>query len=96
MKKQVTVNVTAAITLMLEEDNLNEKNTMAQNMQHDVDIIDVSDLEPEFAENITKPWAIQYADGSVVEFDTEEGACTAQQIHRFKIGLDPMTGEKIK
>lgn len=68
---------------------------MTQNIQHDVDIIDVSDLEPEFAQNFTKPWAIQYADGSVVEFDTEDGACTAQQIHRFKIGLDPMTGEKI-
>ena len=32
------------------------------------------------------------ANGTVMQFDTEEEACEAQRIHRVNVGLDPMTG----
>lgn len=68
---------------------------MTKNQQHDVDVICVDDLEEEFKVGFTKPWAIQFADGSCLQYDTEDDACEAQRKYRSSVGLDPMTGEKI-
>lgn len=66
---------------------------MTDNKQHDVHVIDRDTLDDEHAAHFSKPWLVQFADGDVWQFDTEEEACACQREWRGEIGLDPMTGE---
>lgn len=66
---------------------------MDRSGKEDVEILDVSAVDEEYADAFTKDWGIVFANGTVMQFDTEDEACEAQRIHRVNVGLDPMTGE---
>ena len=59
----------------------------------DVDVIDRDMLDDEYAKNFTKPWLVQFADGEIIQFDTEEDACAYQREWRSKNGMNPLIGE---
>lgn len=59
----------------------------------DVHVIPVENLDDEHAANFSKPWLVQYPDGTILEFDDEAAACTHQGLHRQAMGLNEETGE---
>ena len=59
----------------------------------DVDVIDRGMLDGEYAKKFTKPWLVQFADGEIIQFDTEEDACAYQREWRSKNGMNSLTGE---
>ena len=59
----------------------------------DVDVIEVAMLDDEYASQFEKPWLVQWEDGTIKQYDTEDEACAIQRQHRINVGLDPMTGE---
>jgi len=69
-----------------EDHNIVKVIPMDRSEKNDVTIIDVMDLEEDAAE-FTKKWAIKFANGTVMLFDTEDEAREAQRIHRETIGL---------
>jgi hypothetical protein len=58
----------------------------------DVTVIEVCSLDEKIAERFPKPFAVQWADGSTVDCDTEEEACEIQRMARACNGLDEITG----
>lgn len=46
-------------------------------------------------EHWDSPWLVQFSDGSVDGYDTEEAACLFQRRWRRANGMNPTTGEKI-
>lgn len=80
-------------TPMPQDHNIVKVIPMDHSARYDVTIIDVCELEEEYANAFSKCWAIQFADGTVMQFDTEDEACEAQRIHHETVGLDPETGE---
>lgn len=59
----------------------------------DVRVIPVALLDEENALRFNKAWLIQHANGSILEFDTEEEALAYQRSHRIRHGRNPLTGE---
>jgi len=59
----------------------------------DCAVIAVDSLDLELQSQFKKPWLVEWADGSIDEFDTEDEACARQREHRKANGLDAMTGE---
>lgn len=49
------------------------------NLEHDVHVIEVASLDDEYQKNFSKPYIVQFADGSIMEFDTDEDACLFQR-----------------
>lgn len=80
-------------TPMPQDHNIVKVIPMDRSGKEDVEILDVSAVDEEYADAFTKDWGIVFANGTVMQFDTEEEACEAQRIHRVNVGLDPMTGE---
>lgn len=64
------------------------------NEDHDVVVIDAASLD--HPEHFDSPWLVQFADGQIDGYDTEDAACEFQRIWRMENGRDPMTGEIIK
>ena len=58
----------------------------------DVHVFSRDDLDN--PEHWDSPWLVQFSDGSVDGYSTEEEACAAQRTWREANGMDPMTGEK--
>lgn len=67
--------------------NIVEIRPLDRSGKHDAEIVNVSDLEDEYVVNFSKNWAIQFHDGTVMEFDTENEAYEAQLIHRETVGI---------
>lgn len=59
---------------------------------HDVAVIDRDTLDEEHRKYF-KPWLVQFADGEIWEYDTEEEACAEQRAWRRHNGRNPLTGE---
>ena len=59
----------------------------------DVDVIERAALPGEEALLFEKPWLVQFADGQIDLYDTEEEACAFQRSWREIHGRDPITGE---
>lgn len=59
----------------------------------DVDVFSRDMLDPEYAAHFKLPWLVQYEDGAIDEYATEDEACAAQRAHRRAVGRDPLTGE---
>ena len=62
-------------------------------MNDDVDVIARDMLDEAHRKLHPCPWLVQFADGQIAHFDTEEDACAFQRGWRRRHGLDPMTGE---
>lgn len=58
----------------------------------DCDVIARAALDPDTARQFDLPWLVQYPDGSIHQFETEDQACTFQRAWRIDNNLDPMTG----
>lgn len=46
--------------------------------------------------DFTFPWLVQFADGTITGYSTENEACKFQRAWRVQHGRDPMTGEARK
>lgn len=66
---------------------------MTVNSDHDVHVFhrDMTDHPADY----NWPWLVEYADGTIDGYDTEDLACAFQREWRSAIGRDPMTGEKV-
>jgi hypothetical protein len=61
-------------------------------MADDVYVIERDSLDIEYAKMFKKPWLVQFENGAIREFDTEEEACAFQREHRWHNGLDIHSG----
>lgn len=62
-------------------------------MADDVHVIERDGLDIEYAKLFKRPWLIQFENGKIEQFDTEEEACAFQRDYRWHHGLDIHTGE---
>jgi hypothetical protein len=62
-------------------------------MDQDVHVIERDSLDIEHSKMFNKPWLVQFENGAIKTFDTEEEACAFQREHRWQNGLDIKTGE---
>jgi hypothetical protein len=62
---------------------------------HDVDVINVRELDEKLQDNFSGKWAVQHSNGNTVSFDTEYLACDYQKQYRKFAGLNIDTGENI-
>jgi hypothetical protein len=58
----------------------------------DVDVFNVDTLPEDDADAIGGQYAVQYADGTMIGFETDDEACALQRRHRAALGLDEETG----
>ena len=60
---------------------------------NDVDVFERAALDDEHAALHPREWLLQFHDGTIWYFDTEDEACAFQRQWRAETGMDPMTGE---
>ena len=56
----------------------------------DIDVIETASLDEG---TFDKPWIVQFHNGRIVEFDSEDDACHYQKSYRLHTNRDPLTGE---
>ncbi|MBR1090628.1 hypothetical protein JQ621_24445 [Bradyrhizobium manausense] len=59
----------------------------------DVYILSRDSLGPTVQRFFSKPWLVQFEDGTILEYDTEHGARELQRKWRIAHDLDPITGD---
>jgi hypothetical protein len=63
------------------------------NTKYDVDVIETAALDN--PQHYDSPWLVQFADGQLDGYATEEAACAFQRAWRQEHGFDPVTGVKL-